>query len=58
MKVSRFDPILADWGEPDMEENKTGCYVSYWDYNKLLEKYNKLKKVNKELKTFIKDEIS
>lgn len=44
MKVKRYEPVLADWGEADMEERKYGAFILHIDYEDLLEKYNKLKK--------------
>jgi len=56
MKITRYEPILADWGEPDMVEDDYGFYVTHYEYTKLLEKYKQLKKENRELKKAFEDE--
>lgn len=56
MKVLRYDPILADWGEPDMEERLHGDYVTYYEYNTLLQKFKQLKKENKAILEAFEDE--
>lgn len=40
--VTTYEPILADWGEPDMEECATGGWVALTDYLDLLDEYNDL----------------
>jgi L-lactate utilization protein LutC len=56
-KPTTYEPILADWGEPDMQEatHGRGSYVSYYDYLQLQKKYEALQKKYKKLQLKIKE---
>lgn len=40
--VATYDPVLADHGEPEMEQRENGSWVAYHDYLDLLDEYNEL----------------
>jgi hypothetical protein len=49
IKVKTYSPILADWGEPDMQQDKNGAYVEFYDYAELYKKYIRARSaLNKE----------
>ncbi len=57
MKVTRYDaPMCMDGSDGDeMEEHSYGDYVTYKDYDDLMDEYNTLKKTLTTLQSKVED---